>query len=229
MMFIPKAAKPGEKPKLRTPVDLRPRNANTIKMASPLPEINGIMRRVASHHYVSILDQKDAYEQMRIDPKDIWKSAFSMPNGNMVSNVIQLGDCNVLATYQALMNHIFLPYIGVFMDTYLDDLIIYSDSIEEHIEHVKIVLDILKKEKLSLSEGKLDFLPKQIKVLGRVVDEDGIQMDPYKVDALVRWKAPVNRELLHGFLGAAGYLADDIDRVRIPMGILHRLTSDQVP
>ena len=54
-------------------------------------------------------------------------------------------------------------------------------------------------------------------------------MDPDKVDALVRWKAPVNRELLQGFLGAAGYLADDIDHVRVPMGVLHWLTSDQVP
>jgi len=88
---------------------------------------------------------------------------------------------------------------------------------------VKIVLAVLEREKLFLSEGKLDFLPKQIKVLGRVVDEGGIQMDPNKVDALVRWKAPINRELLRGFLGAAGYLADDIDRVMIPMGILHRL------
>ena len=103
------------------------------------------------------MDQKDTYEQMRIQPEDVWKSAFSTPNGNMVSNVIQLGDCNALATYQALMNHIFLPYIGVFMDTYLDDLIIYSDTLEEHIEHVKIVLAILEKEKLYLSEGKLDF------------------------------------------------------------------------
>ena len=174
------------------------------------------------------MDQKDTYEQMHIQPEDVWKSAFSTPNGNMVSNVIQLGDCNAPATYQALMNHIFLPYIGVFMDTYLDDLIIYSDTLEEHIEHVKIVLAILEKEKLHLSEGKLDFLSKCIKILGRIVDKDGIQMDPDKVDALVHWKAPMNHDLLQGFLGAAGYLADDIDHVRVLMGVLHRLTSDQV-
>jgi hypothetical protein len=199
MMFIPKATKPGEAPKLRTPVDLRPRNANTVKMSSPLPDMDGIIRRAASHRYVSLMDQKDAYEKMRIALEDVWKSAFSTPNGNMVSNVIQLGDCNVPATYQQLMNHIFSPYIGVFMDTYLDDLIIYSDTLEEHIEHVKIMLDILKREKFYLSEGKLDFLSKCIKILGRVIDEDGIQMDPDKVDALVRWKAPVNCELLQGF------------------------------
>ena len=68
-----------------------------------------------------------------------------------------------------------------------------------------------------------------MKILGRIVDNDGIRMDPEKVDALVRWKAPTNRDLLRGFLGAAGYLADDIDQVRVPMGILHKLTGDTVP
>ena len=62
-----------------------------------------------------------------------------------------------------------------------------------------------------------------------MVDEDGICMDPDKVDALVCWKMPTNRDLLHGFLGAAGFLADDIDRVRVPMGVLHALTGDTVP
>ena len=85
MMFIPKAAKPGKEPEIRTPVDLRPRNANTIKMSSPLPDIDGIMRRVSSHRYVSLLDQKDVYEQMRIQPEDVWKTAFSTPNGTWLA------------------------------------------------------------------------------------------------------------------------------------------------
>jgi hypothetical protein len=127
------------------------------------------------------------------------------------------------------MNYLFSPYIGRFMDVYLDDIIIYSNSLKEHIEHVKTILDILKREKLYLSEKKLNFLCEVIKILGRVIDANGIRMDPEKVDAISKWKVPTNRDLLRGFLGAAGYLADDIDRVRIPMGILHHLTSDSVP
>ncbi|KAJ3511636.1 hypothetical protein NLJ89_g3978 [Agrocybe chaxingu] len=229
IMFIPKPAKPGETPKLRTVMDLRPRNANTKKMSSPLPDIDGIMRRVASKKYRSVLDLKDAYEQVRIEPSDVWKTAFATPNGNMVSHVIQIGDCNAPATYQALMNHIFSPYIGKFMDVYLDDIVIYSDTLEEHIQHVLTILDVLRREKFYLSAGKLDFLSKRVKILGRIVDDDGIQMDPHKVDALIRWKVPTNRELLRGFLGAAGYLADDIAQGRIPMGVLHTLTSESVP
>ncbi|CAA7262759.1 unnamed protein product [Cyclocybe aegerita] len=221
--------KPGDLPRLRTVNDLRARNANTKKMTSPLPDIDGIMHRVASKRYRMILDLKDAYEQVRIDPSDVWKTAFSTPNGNMVSNVLQMGDCNAPATYQALMNHIFLPYIGKFMDVYLDDIIIYSDSLAEHVKHVKIVLGVLEQERFYLSEGKLDFLCSKVKILGRIVNDEGIQMDPHKVDALLRWKVPTNQDLLRGFLGAVSYLTDDIDRVRIPMGVLHTLTSNSVP
>lgn len=229
MMFIPKPGKPGEELRLRTVKDLRPRNANTHKLISPLPDIDGIMRRVASKPYRSLIDLKDAYEQVRIEPGDVWKTAFNTPNGNMVSHVIQIGDCNAPATFQSLMNHIFSSYIGKFMDAYLDDIVIYSDTLEDHIKHVEKVLEILEKEKFYLSANKLDFLCKRVKILGRIVDEDGIQMDPHKVDALLNWKTPTNRELLRGFLGAASYLADDIESVRIPMGILHTLTSKEVP
>lgn len=229
MMLIPKPSKPGEPPRLRTVFDLRSRNANTIKRSSPLPDIDGILRRASRGKYRSILDGKDAYEQIRIIPEHVERTAVTTPDGNMVSNVVQQGDCNAPATYQALMNHIFSAYIGRFLDVYLDDIIIYSDTLEDHIKHVKLVIDILQREKLYLGQDKLQFLCPELKVLGRIVDDDGIQMDPDKVDALIKWKTPTNRDLLRGFLGAAGYLADDIDRVRIPMGILHQLTGDTVP
>ncbi|CAA7268279.1 unnamed protein product [Cyclocybe aegerita] len=82
-MFIPKPAQEGEPTRLRTVIDLRARNANTKKMASPLPDIDGIMCRVASKKYRSVLDLKDAYEQVRVEPQDVWKMAFATPNGNM--------------------------------------------------------------------------------------------------------------------------------------------------
>jgi len=147
----------------------------------------------------------------------------------MVSLVVQMGDCNAPATYQALMNHIFSPYIGVFLDVYLDDIIVYSDSFEDHIKHVKVVIDILQQEKLYLSLKKLHFLEDELRLLGRIVGSDGIRMDPAKVDSVVAWKTPTNRDLLRGFLGAVGYLADDLATVRIPMAVLHGLTGDTVP
>jgi hypothetical protein len=106
------------------------------------------------------------YEQIQIIPKHVNRTAVTTPDGNMISTIIQIGDCNAPATYQALMNHLFGGYIGRWMDIYLDDIIVYSNTLEEHIEHIKIVLNILKCEKLYLSEGKLHFLWKEMKVLG---------------------------------------------------------------
>ncbi|KAJ2911785.1 hypothetical protein MD484_g8628, partial [Candolleomyces efflorescens] len=127
------------------------------------------------------------------------------------------------------MNHIFSSYIGVFMDVYLDDIIIYSDSLEEHIEHVQKVLEVLKRETLYLSKGKLRFIAHELEILGHIIDDDGIRMDPHKVDSVLKWKTPTNRDLLRGFLGSVGYLADDIPGVRVPMGVLSAITGDTVP
>ena len=98
-----------------------------------------------------MLDMKNAYEQIRIIPEHVPRMTVTTPDGNMVSNVIQQGDCNAPVTHQALMNHIFSSYIGQFMDIYLDDIMIYSDSLDEHVKHVKLVIDVLKREKLYLS------------------------------------------------------------------------------
>ena len=109
-------------------------------------------------------------------------SAVTTPDGNMVSLVLQMGDCNAPVTYQSLMNYIFLSYIGQFLDVYLDDIIIYSDTLIDHIGHCKLVLSILDEEKLYLSKGKICFLAESLKLLGWIVNRNGIHMDPEKVD-----------------------------------------------
>lgn len=154
---------------------------------------------------------------------------MTTPDGNMVSQVLQQGDCNAPTTHQSLMNHIFSPYLGRCLDVYLDDIIIYSDTLQDHIQHCKLAMDILKKEKLYLSKKKLKFLPEQLDLLGRVIDENGIRMDPEKVDGVLAWKTPTNRDLLRGFIGSVGFLADDIPNIRIPMGVLSAITGDKVP
>ena len=215
----------GVPPRLRVVCDLRERNANTHKLTSPLPDIEGILRRLSRKRYRSLIDGKDAYEQIRIAPEHVERTAMTSPDGNMVSLVLQQGDCNAVATYQSLMNHIFGPYIGVFMDVYLDDIYIYSNTLTDHVRDCKTVIDVLRREQLYLSATKLQFLCPELKVLGRIVDDDGIRMDPNKVDSILKWKPPTNKELLRGFLGSVGYLADDIATIRIPMGILSSLTG----
>jgi Reverse transcriptase (RNA-dependent DNA polymerase) len=154
--------------------------------------MEGMLRRVASKPFHSALDLKSAYEQIRIVPEHVDQSKVTTPDGNMVSQVIQIGDCNAPATYQALMNYFVSSYIGQFMDVYLDDIVVYSDSLDEHVKHVKIVLNILREEKLYLSKGKLRFLVNKLCILGQVIDDQGIQIDPDKVDSVLKWKTPIN-------------------------------------
>ena len=148
------------------------------------------MRRVARKPYRSLIDGKDVYEQIRVEPAHVERTAMTTPDGNMVSLVLQQGDCNAVATYQAQMNHIFGSYIWVFLDVYLDDIVIYSDTLWDHIGHVKLVIDILQREELYLSSTKLRFLCAEMKILGCIVDDEGIRMDPDKVDSVANWKVP---------------------------------------
>ena len=226
MLLLPK---PGSPPQLHVVVDLHEHNKNTQKLSSPMPDMDGILRCVARKKYRSIIDGEDAYEQICIVPEHILRLVVTTPDGNMVSLVVQQGDCNAPATYQALMNYLFSEHIGVFMDVYLDDIIIYSDTLEEHVKHVRSVLGILKHEKLYLSEKKLKFLCKEVKILGCIVADDGIRMDPNKVTNIMNWKVPTNHTLCKGFIGSVGYLVDDIYKVCIPLGVLAEASAKTRP
>jgi hypothetical protein len=105
-------------------------------MSSLLLDIDVVLRCVASVKYRSLLDLKNTYEQICIISEHVECSAVTTPDRNMVSLIVQMGDCNTPAMYQALMNHIFSTYIGCFLNMYLDDIIIYSNMFKEHMEHV---------------------------------------------------------------------------------------------
>ena len=134
-----------------------------------------------------------------------------------------------LVPSETLMNHIFVSYIGVFVYVYLDDIIIFSDSIQDHVKHVRIMFDILRKQKLYLGLSKMQFFAEELKILGHVINDQGISMDPHKVDKVLNWKAPSNKDLLRSFIGAVGFLAPDCKGIRVPMGHLSGLTVDTRP
>ena len=213
---------------LRTVIDLREQNKNTKKLLSPLLDIESVLRRVTFKKYKSLIDGKDTYEQIRIIPEHVNRSIFNTPDRTMVSKVMQLGDCNSGATYQALMNHIFQPYLGDWMDIYLDDLVIYSDTIEDHMRHLRTVIDILRKEKFYLSEHKMQLFQKELKILGHIVNNQGIRMDPHKVESIKQWKVPTNKDLLQGFLGSVSYLVLNILQLHITTSILSKIVRDTV-
>ncbi len=160
LMMIPKPAKGDGHNRIRCCVDKREQNANTRKMAAPLPGIDAILRNVVRHRYRTFMDGLGAFEQIRVVPKHVRRTAFTTPDGTMESLVIQQGDCNGPATYQAVMNHIFSPYLGVFMDVYLDDIIVYSDTVDDHVAHIRTIFDVLRGEKLYPGLTKCNSLPR---------------------------------------------------------------------
>ncbi|KAL7278559.1 hypothetical protein ACG7TL_007558 [Trametes sanguinea] len=140
--------------KLRTVVDARQRNSNTVHDLTPFPDQDLIRMDVARAKYRSKIDLSDAYEQVRIVVEDVWKTAFATPFGTFVSEVMQQGDTNAPSTFQRLMTAIFRDCIGRFVHVYLDDIFVFSDSKEEHEKHLKIVFDKLRKARLYLSRKK---------------------------------------------------------------------------
>ena len=230
LLMIPKVSMTNGQPTgLRTVFDKREQNANTHKLVSPLLDIEEILHEVSRHKYRSLINGKDTYKQIRVVPEHMSCMIFTTPDGTMESLVMQQGDCNAGATYQTLMNHIFAPYLGMFIYVYLDNIIIFSDSIEEHVNHVKLVFDILRKEKLYLRPLKMQFFAEELQILRHVIDNRGISMDPHKVDKILNWKVPTNKELLRSFIGAVGFLAPNCKGIQIPMGHLSSLTSKSHP
>ena len=115
------------------------------------------------------------------------------------------------------------------MDVYLDDIVIYSDTIEDHMKYVRLVFDVLRCERFFLGADKMNFFASKLKILGHIIDNKGIAMDLHKVDSVVNWKIPTNKGLLSSFLGMVGFLALDCKGIRIPIGILAPMMSGSKP
>jgi hypothetical protein len=162
-------------------IDARKRNDNTRKDVTPFPEQEQIRNDVARAKYQSKIDMSDAYEQIHIEPPDVWKTVFATVYGTFLSHTMQQGDCNAPATFQRLMTMIFREYIRRFVHVYLDDIFIFSNSIAEHEEHLTLVFDKLCKAQLFLETKKCDLYSKQMECLSHIIDDRGIHVDADKM------------------------------------------------
>ena len=212
-------------PKLRTVIDGRKRNDNTVKDVTPFPDQEEIRNNVARAKYRSKINMSDAYEQIRVEPDDMWKTAFSTVYGTFVSHTMQQGDCNAPATFQRLMTTIFREYIGKFVHVYLDDIFVFSESIAEHEKHLELVFDKLRKAQLFLEESKLDLYSKRMDCLGHIIDDRGIHADTDKMLRIREWRTPRNKHDVQRFLGLVQYLAHfmpDVTAYTGPLAAIQR-------
>ena len=136
--------------KLRTVIDGRQRNDNTIKDVTPLPDQDVIRLDVARVKIRSKIDLSDTYKQVRIVPSDVYKTAFATIYGTFVSNIMQQGDCNAPSMFQRAMYSIFRDYIGIFLHVYLDSIFVFSNTVQEHQGHLEKVFTRLREHEFYL-------------------------------------------------------------------------------
>ena len=177
----PMLCKPKKNSTLRTVFNLRQQNENTWKDVTPFPDQDTIRHDIAQATFRSKLDMTEAYEQTCIRPEDVGKRTFSTIFITFQSRVMKMGDCNAPSTSQQLMTTIFQDFLRRFVNVYLDNIFIYSESIREHIEHIMRVLQRLRDSQFYLSRSKLDLFSDKTDCLGHVIDNNGIHTELYKM------------------------------------------------
>ncbi len=202
LLCIPK--KDGQ---LRTVVNCRECNLNTVKDLTPFPDQDMIRNDVARAPFRSKLDMSDVYKQVHMDPNDMKNRAFCTVVGTFLSHVVQQGDCNAPATFQQLMTRLFRKFIAKFVYVYLDDIFIFSKTIEEHESHLRKVFDILSAQSLYLSAPKVNLYSKQMDCLGHRIDDQGLHADTDKMKSICHWPCPRDYNDVQRFLRMVNYLA----------------------
>ena len=151
------------------------------------------------------LDLASGYWQVEMDPRDKEKTAFITQFGTFQFNVMPFGLCNAPATFQRLMDEVLHDDLGTFVVVYLDDLNIYSQTFNEHLQHLRQIFDRLKDAGLKLNPEKCMFASTELAFLGHIISKEGIRTDPAKIDKVRDFPQPKNLTQLRGFLGLASY------------------------
>jgi hypothetical protein len=190
---------------LRLCVDYRPLNAVTIKNKYPLPCIDILFDQLAGAQVFSKIDLRSGYHQIKICAKDIPKMAFMMRYGLYEYLVMTFGLTNVPAHFIYLMNSVFMPELDQFIMAFIDNILVYSKCMEEHEDHLRIVLQRLREHQLYDKFSKCEFWIKEVPFLGHVVSPKGIVVDPRKVKEILDWKPPTTVSEVRSSLGLVGY------------------------
>ncbi|GJT13053.1 putative reverse transcriptase domain-containing protein [Tanacetum coccineum] len=186
-------------------IDYRELNKLTVKNRYPLPRIDDLFDQLQGSRYFSKIDLPSGYHQLRIREEDIPKTAFRTRYRHFEFTVMPFGLTNAPAVFMDLMNHLCRPYLDKFVIVFIDDILIYSKSKEEHEVHLKLILELLEKEKLFGKFSKCEFSLQEVHFLGHVVNSKGIHVDPSKIETVKNWKPPKSPTEIRSLLGLAGY------------------------
>ncbi|GBG74618.1 hypothetical protein CBR_g19025 [Chara braunii] len=222
VLFVPK--KEGE---LRMCLDYRGLNAITVKNAEPLPRIDDLLDRVQGCKYFSKIDLKSGYHQIDVHPDDQYKTAFPTRYGHYKLIVMPFGLTNAPATFQRCMNDLFRPWLDRFVVVYLDDILVFSRTLQEHQGHLRQVLEKLREANFKINAKKCKWAKTQVLYLGHVLDGDGIKPEDSKIAAIRDWPTPRTLTELRSFLGLANYYRKFVRNFSTIVAPLRRLLKKE--
>jgi hypothetical protein len=210
---------------MRMCIDYRELNKITVKNKYPLPRIDDLFDQLQGAQIFSKIDLRSGYHQLKIRREDIPKTAFRTRYGHYEFLVMPFGLANAPAAFMDLMNRVFREFLDQFVVVFIDDILIYSKNLEEHEDHLRIVLQKLRDEQLYAKFSKCEFWLEKISFLGHVISKEGISVDPKKVEAVVDWERPTNVHEIRSFLGLAGYYRRFVEGFSKLSGPLTALTK----
>ncbi|GJU12266.1 putative reverse transcriptase domain-containing protein [Tanacetum coccineum] len=211
IQLIPRAAPVARAPYRLAPAEMKElakqlkELSDKVKNRYPLPRIDDLFDQLQGSSIYSKIDLRSGYHQLRVREEDIPKTAFRTRYGHYEFQVMPFGLTNAPAVFMDLMNRVCKPYLDKFVIVFIDDILIYSRNEKEHEEHLKIILELLKKEELYAKFSKCEFWINTVKFLGHVIDSSGIHVDPAKIEAVKNWASPTTPSEIRQFLGLAGY------------------------
>jgi transposase InsO family protein len=224
VLFVPK--KDGE---LRPCIDYRKLNEITIKNRYPLPNINELQDRLAGAMYFTALDMRGAYNLIRMKEGEEWKTAFRTRYGHYEYLVMPFGLTNAPATCQALVNNVLRAHLDITVVAYLDDILVYSKTLEEHVTHVREVLACLGAANLRLKPEKCEWHKEEVEFLGYIVGRHGVKMSPTKIQVVKDWKTPKTVKQIQEFLGFVNFNRRFIKDYSLKALPLTKLTRKDTP
>jgi hypothetical protein len=204
----------------RVCVDYRGLNDATVKNSYPLPLIHELQDRLQGAQWFTAFDIPGAYNRIRIKAGHEWKTAFRTRFGLYEYLVMPFGLTNAPATFQAYINNVLRKYLDVFVVVYLDDILVYSKTYDEHVRDVRKVLQALADAKMKIKPEKTEFHKTEVKFLGYIVSREGLKMDQKKVEAVTSWPKPNTVKEVQSFLGFANFYRQfikDYSKVAAPL------------
>jgi hypothetical protein len=182
-------------------VDYRNLNALTIKSKYPVPIIDELLDELFGASWFSILDLRAGFHQILLKAEEEHKTAFQTHLGHYEFRVMAFSHTGAPGTFQRAMNHALAPLLRL---VFFDDILVYSDSLEAHVNHLQQVLDLLARDQWKIKLSKCSFATNQVTYLGHVVSAQGVATDSSKVQAVAQWPVPRSLKDLRSFLGVAG-------------------------